>query len=282
MILGVVLLAGLFSATAQTNDYSKIFKTDVEKNSYAIGMYFANSIKGLTTQESNSLDIKLIQKALTDTLNGSPTLITLQQNHDIVTAFQMQMRSEQAEKQRAKLKEMSETNTRVGTAFMMKNKNMPGVITLPSGMQYKIIKAGTGDKPKADDIVTVNYRGTHLDGSEFDSSFKRGKPMERAANQLIPGWTEALQLMPVGSEWQLFIPPTLAYGDRGSPPTINPGETLIFDVELLDKKAPTAGPTGQMTSDIIKVPSAEGLKHGEKIETIKASDVDKTATKTNN
>lgn len=291
MILGLSMLTGVFSAMAQTNqptDYSKIFKNDVEKNSYAIGMAFGGNIKQLLSFESNSVDANIVAKALIDTVNGSPTLITAEQEGEIMTALRMKVQTEQREQQRIKMKAEFETNSKAGAEFLAKNKNQPGVITLGNGLQYKILTAGTGEKPQATDMVTVNYRGTHLDGKEFDSSYKRGQPMVRAANQLIPGWTQALQMMPVGSKWELYIPTDLAYGERGAPPTIEPGETLIFEVELLSAKPAAASPqsmsspSAPMTSDIIKVPSAEGLKHGEKIETIKAADVNKMGTNASN
>jgi FKBP-type peptidyl-prolyl cis-trans isomerase len=272
MILG--LLTCISSAAAQTNgptDFSKIFKSDIEKNSYAVGMLEGDRIKPIINDLSNQVDVTFIVKAFSDTLNGSPR-ITEQQEREILSALQAQYRARQMEKQQAVAK--------AGAEFLAKNKNEPGVITLTNGLQYKILKTGTGDLPKADDMVTVNYRGTHVDGTEFDSGTH-----EFQANRVIPGWTQALQLMPVGSKWQLFIPSALGYGPRGHAPSISPDETLIFEVELLSTKpAPptTAAQPSQMTSDIIKVPSAEGLKHGEKIETIKASDVGKMATKTNN
>jgi FKBP-type peptidyl-prolyl cis-trans isomerase FklB len=279
-ILGLVLLAGTISATAQTNaptDFSKIFKNDKEKLSYAIGMFFGNNIKGLMEQETNAVDVQLIAKTFVDTANGKPTLITQAQEEEIMTAFKRQINAELMAQRMAKVKAISETNTKAGTEFLAKNKNLPGVITLTNGMQYKILTAGTGPKPGPTDTVTVNYSGKTLDGNEFDSSTKSGMH-DMHVNGVIRGWTEALQMMPVGSKWQLFIPAPLAYGDRGAPPSIMPGDTLIFEVELLGIKPSSPSSSGQMTSDIIKVPSAEGLKHGEKIETIKASDAGKMGT----
>ena len=127
----------------------------------------------------------------------------------------------------------ADENVKTGAAFLAANKSKPGVTTLPSGLQYKVLTAGTGPKPTASDTVTVNYRGTLISGKEFDSSYKRGQPATFPVGGVIKGWTEALQLMPVGSKWQLFIPADLAYGDRGAGGDIGPGETLIFEVELL-------------------------------------------------
>lgn len=125
-------------------------------------------------------------------------------------------------------------NKTAGDAFLAANKLKPGVVTLPDGLQYKVIKDGTGPKPTASDTVKVNYAGTLIDGTEFDSSYKRGQPASFPVNGVIPGWTEALQLMKVGSTWELYIPASLAYGANGAPPIIGPNQTLIFKVELLD------------------------------------------------
>ncbi|MDQ7010964.1 MAG: FKBP-type peptidyl-prolyl cis-trans isomerase [Mariprofundaceae bacterium] len=124
-------------------------------------------------------------------------------------------------------------NARAGKAFLKENARKEGVVTRPSGLQYRILRAGNGNRPRYTDEVTVHYRGTHLDGSEFDNSYSRGKPAVFRLNRVIPGWTEALQLMREGAKWQLFIPPELAYGSRGAGSAIGPNETLVFDVELL-------------------------------------------------
>ncbi len=131
------------------------------------------------------------------------------------------------------MKAAAETNKKEGEAFLAANKANGGVVVLPSGLQYKVLTQGTGPKPVASDTVVCNYRGTLIDGKEFDSSYKRGQPATFPVSGVIKGWTEALQLMPVGSKWQLFIPPDLAYGDRGASSDIGPGATLIFEVELL-------------------------------------------------
>jgi FKBP-type peptidyl-prolyl cis-trans isomerase FklB len=149
-----------------------------------------------------------------------------------LTALQADMRKKQEEKMQL----LGETNKKAGEDFLAANKTKDGIVTLPSGLQYKILTAGTGPKPTLTDSVVCNYKGTLLDGTEFDSSFKRGQPATFPVGQVIKGWTEALQLMPVGSKWQLFIPSDMAYGPRGSGPTIGPNSTLIFEVELISIK----------------------------------------------
>jgi FKBP-type peptidyl-prolyl cis-trans isomerase FklB len=282
MILVLWLLAGIIPAVAQTNepaDYSKVFKDDKEKINYAIGMFFSDYVKRMVaTLPPDQVDMNVIEKTLMDTLNGVPTRITQPQEQDILKALSAQIRAQQMEKQKA----LGETNLKEGAEFLAKNKNQPGVNTLANGLQYKVLTAGTGELPKPSDTVKVNYKGTLLDGTVFDSSDKQGHPVEFQVNRVIPGWTQALELMPVGSSWQLFIPAELAYGQRGNGPVIGPNATLIFEVELLATKPGASEPPAQMTSDIIKVPSAEGLKNGEKIETLKASDVEKMTSKTNN
>lgn len=131
---------------------------------------------------------------------------------------------------------VSMSNKAAGEAFLAVNKSKPGVVTLADGLQYKVLVEGKGGSPKETDVVTVHYRGTLINGSEFDSSYKRGQPATFPVNGVIPGWIEALQLMKVGSTWELYIPPSLAYGEQGAPPVIRPNETLIFKVELLDVK----------------------------------------------
>jgi FKBP-type peptidyl-prolyl cis-trans isomerase FklB len=149
----------------------------------------------------------------------------------------MQLQEETRKKQAEKAQQMGAANKTEGETFLAANKNKEGVITLPSGLQYKILQAGTGPKPAATDSVVCNYRGTLINGTEFDSSYKRGQPATFPVNGVIKGWTEALQLMPVGSKWQLFVPAQLAYGDRGAGADIGPNATLIFEVELLSIQA---------------------------------------------
>lgn len=197
-----------------------------------IGAGLGNNLK----KQSVEIDPALVSEGLKDALAGAKTRLTEEEAKAVLTEVQNDVRKEQAEK----AKEAAATNTKEGDEFLAANKSKEGVITLPSGLEYKILTAGTGPKPTATDTVVCNYRGTLIDGKEFDSSYKRGQPATFAVNQVIKGWTEALQLMPVGSKWQLFIPASLAYGERGAGAEIGPDSTLIFEVELLsiqDKNA---------------------------------------------
>jgi FKBP-type peptidyl-prolyl cis-trans isomerase FklB len=175
------------------------------------------------------VDPDLLARGMKDAMAGGKTLLTEDEAH----AVMMEMQTEVHKQQQEKAQQVGEANKKEGSAFLAANKAKADVVTLPSGLQYKILKAGAGPKPAATDTVTVNYRGTLIDGTEFDSSYKRGEPASFPVNGVIKGWTEALQLMPVGSKWQLVIPTDLAYGERGGGATIGPNATLIFEVELL-------------------------------------------------
>jgi len=215
-------------------------KTQKDKVSYALG---ANLGMNLHNQ-SVDVDTAIVLRGLKDALAGGKLLLTDDEAKAALTQLQTDLRNKQMEK----MKEAADLNKKAGTYFLEANKAKEGVVTLPSGLQYKILTAGTGPKPTATDTVSCNYRGTLLDGTEFDSSYKRGQPASFSVAGVIKGWTEALQLMPVGSKWQLFIPSDLAYGDRGADPRsgIGPGATLIFEVELLsiqDKAKSEVAPT---------------------------------------
>lgn len=202
-------------------------KTEKDKVSYAIGMNIGANFK----RQGIDVDPALFMQGLKDSSSGGKTLLTEQEERAVLTQFQGELRAKMEEK----AKEAAETNKKEGDAFLAANKLKQGVVTLPSGLQYKILKEGTGPKPTAGDTVECNYRGTLINGTEFDSSYKRGQPAKFPVTGVIKGWTEALQLMPVGSKWQLFIPPDLAYGERGTPGgEIGPNSTLIFEVELLN------------------------------------------------
>jgi FKBP-type peptidyl-prolyl cis-trans isomerase FklB len=200
-------------------------KTDKDKTSYAIGL---NIGKGLH-RDSVDVDPNILLQGLKDALAGGKTLLTDDEAKAAMTALQNDVRKKQEER----MQQAGETNKKEGDAFLAANKTKEGVVTLPSGLQYKILKEGTGPKPSASDTVVCNYKGTLLNNTEFDSSYKRGQPATFPVGKVIKGWTEALQLMPVGSKWQLFIPSELAYGPRGAGPDIGPNATLVFEVELL-------------------------------------------------
>jgi len=200
--------------------------TDKQKQSYALGM---NIGKGLSMQGGADLDKDKVIQGLKDGLAGGKTLLTDDEMRAALTQLQNEMRT----KQQAEQQVLGEKNMKEGADFLAANKTKEGVVALPSGLQYKILTAGTGTKPGPGDTVVCQYRGTLINGTEFDSSYKRGQPATFPVSGVIKGWTEALQLMPIGSKWQLFIPPDLAYGTRGAGAMIGPNTTLIFEVELL-------------------------------------------------
>ena len=211
--------------------------TQKQKESYALGMSIGLGFKkqGL----DKSIDSAIVARGMREALAGTKTAMT----EDEMKASLQQLRTEFTTAQEAKVKEAGATNRKEGDTFLAENKSKDGVKVLPDGLQYKVLTEGNGPKPAATDTVTVNYRGTLINGKEFDSSYKRGQPASFPVGGVIKGWTEALQLMPVGSKYQLFIPPDLAYGDRGAGADIGPGDTLIFEVELLsigEKKEPGA------------------------------------------
>jgi FKBP-type peptidyl-prolyl cis-trans isomerase FklB len=200
-------------------------KTQKDKFSYSLGMKMGENLH----RQSVPVDPAIFARGMRDALAGGKTLLTDEEAQAVLG----QMQKEMHDKQQAKMQEEGAANKKEGDAFLAANKSKEGVVTLPSGLQYKILKAGTGPKPTANDTVECNYRGTLINGKEFDSSYKRGQPADFPVGGVIKGWTEALQLMPVGSKWQLFVPADLAYGDRGAGADIGPGETLIFEVELM-------------------------------------------------
>jgi FKBP-type peptidyl-prolyl cis-trans isomerase FklB len=221
----VVALAVVLLASQVCAQESQGLKSEKEKLSYGMGMEIANNLK----RQSFDLDVELFMKGLKDALSGGKTLMTEKEARETLMAFQKEMMA----KQRETAKVAGEKNKKEGEAFLAENKKKEGVTTLPSGLQYKVIKPGTGKKPSPTDKVKVNYRGTLIDGTEFDSSYKRGEPASFQVKGVIPGWTEALQLMEEGAKWQLFIPSNLAYGERGAGASIGPNATLVFEVELI-------------------------------------------------
>ena len=193
-------------------------------------MDIGTQVGGSLKKQSVEVDWNLASEGLKDAMSGGKTRLTQEEAKAVLDEVQAEVRKQQQEK----MQQAAATNKAEGEKFLAANKAKEGVITLPSGLQYKILKAGDGPKPTASDQVVCNYRGTLINGTEFDSSYKRGQPATFGVGQVIKGWTEALQLMPVGSKWQLFIPSSLAYGERPDPRSgIEPNATLIFEVELL-------------------------------------------------
>ena len=216
-------------APAPESQSASAFKTQKAKVSYAIGM----NVGATLHRQGVDIDPKVVQQGLQDALAGGKMLLSEEEERAVLTELQADMRKKQQEK----MQQAAEANKKEGDAFLTANKGKDGVVTLPSGLQYKIITSGTGPKPSASDSVVCNYRGTLIDGKEFDSSYKRGQPATFPVSGVIKGWTEALQLMPVGSKWQLFVPSDLAYGERGQGGDIGPNATLVFEVELISIEA---------------------------------------------
>jgi len=206
-----------------------MLKTTQDSLSYAIGLSLANFYK---QQNITGVNTALVMRAITDVNKGTKLPMDEQQANACIVNY---MQKEKAAKASVAKKQ--------GEDFLAANKTKPGVVTTPSGLQYLVLKAGTGEKPKLTDMVRVHYHGTLIDGRVFDSSVERKQPIELAVNGVIPGWTEALQMMPVGSKWRLFIPSNLAYGDQQAGPMIAPGSTLVFEVELLDIVTPKTAET---------------------------------------
>ena len=270
----MLLVASLGVAALQragAADDKPAFKDDKEKASYAVGIFFGNQLK----RSNMDVDMNVVLGAASDVLAGKDLRLTEADASQTLRAYQQETRRKLAEK-----------NKTEGDAFLEENKKKPGVQTVnvpladgkTADLQYKVITEGKGEIPKSNDTVSVNYRGTLINGKEFDSSYKRGQPAKFMVNRVVKGWTAALEMMKVGSKWELYIPSSLAYGDAGNP-SIEPGSTLLFEVELLAIEPPPAPtPAAQpLTSDIIKVPSADELKKGAKIEVIKAEDAAKIA-----
>ncbi len=229
--LGTAMLAAV-SAAGQD---APALQSRKDKISYALGVDLGNQLR----KQSIDVDPALLGQGLKDALSGGKALMTEEQVRAAVSELQAQMKRKQAAARKgideAELAVLEGYNKKAGETFLAENSKKEGVVTLPSGLQYKVLKAGDGKKPTLEDTVVCQYRGSLLDGTEFANSYKRNQPLTRPVKEVIKGWTEALQLMPVGSKWQLVVPPELAYGDVGSGP-IGPNATLIFEVELLSVK----------------------------------------------
>ena len=237
------------SAPATAAKAPLVLSTQKAKLSYALGMNIGSGVKS----KPIDVDPDILARGLKDVLTGAKPLLT----DDEVKAVLTQAQNDLRQQQEAKMKVQGDANKKAGEAFLAANKTKDGVVTLPSGLQYKILTPGTGPKPAATDTVVCNYRGTLVDGTEFDSSYKRGQPATFPVNGVIKGWQEALPLMPVGSKWQLFVPADLAYGDHAMSPQLGANSTLIFEVELMSIKEKVAEKAPDAKSPAESSPAAD-------------------------
>ncbi len=228
LIVVMALTASLAFAQDPPDKKEGPLKTDAEKQGYAVGLSFGRNL----AHQGVKIDLNALWRGLTDALEKKPPVLTPKE----LRAALMALNARSKAKKQSASSEQAQKNTQEGQNFLAANKKKEGVVTLPSGLQYQIIKPGTGAMPAATDRVVTHYRGTLIDGTEFDSSYRRGQPATFPVGGVIGGWTEALQLMKVGGKWKLFVPPNLAYGRRGSGSKIGPNATLIFEVELLEIK----------------------------------------------
>jgi len=243
ILLAVVSLFASSCGKTQPQEQKAItgtdLKTEDDKVSYSIGFQMGSGFR----QDELSMNLDIFNQGIKDGFTGSGQILNEEEMNKAMMTFQQKMRAKkQAEgmKKMEERKKQGEANKEAGAKFLEENKAKEGVVTLESGLQYKILKEGTGASPKATDTVKCQYRGTTIDGKEFDSSYKRGEPATFALNRVIKGWTEGLQLMKEGGKWQFFVPSELAYGARGAGKDIGPNETLIFEVELLGIEKPEA------------------------------------------
>jgi FKBP-type peptidyl-prolyl cis-trans isomerase FkpA len=226
------------------------FANEKEKYSYMVGLDISRSLGSI----KDEIDVSVVEKALDDGLSGKTTRMTQEEALKVRQEFMQKLQAKQA----SKSKEESEKNQKEGDEFLAKNKDKPGVKVTASGLQYEVVKEGTGEHPKPTDTVKVDYTGTKIDGTKFDSSIDRGQPATFPLNGVIPGWTEGLQLMTPGSEYKFYIPAALAYKDHG-PPNIGQNATLIFDVKLLSIEPPAAAPAA-VNKPGTQTPAAKPVK----------------------
>ncbi len=231
--LSIISVATLLASTSLAQNVTEL-KDEKEKVSYSIGLDIGNTFK----KQNMDINVDILMAGMRDALGGKTPLLNEDQVRETMTAYSKTMMEAQANKAR----EAGKKNLEIGEKFLAENKTKEGVKTTPSGLQYKVLKEGSGTPPKETDMVETHYRGTLINGTEFDSSYKRNEPTSFPVNRVIKGWTEALQLMKPGSKYQLFIPANLAYGERGAGQDIGPNETLIFEVELLGVKPPPDAP----------------------------------------
>jgi FKBP-type peptidyl-prolyl cis-trans isomerase FklB len=232
----IIAIIALALVTAVSAEEKSALKDPKDKVSYSIGLDIGSTLK----KQNIDVNTDTLIAGIKDALSGAKPQLTEEQMKETMMNFSKELR----DKQQAAMQEATQKNAATGEKFLEENKKKPGVKTTASGLQYKVLKEGSGPSPKETDTVVTNYRGTLIDGKEFDSSYKRNEPVTFPVSGVIKGWTEALQLMKKGSKYQLFVPATLAYGPRGAGQDIGPNETLIFEVELLDiKPAPSPIPS---------------------------------------
>jgi FKBP-type peptidyl-prolyl cis-trans isomerase FklB len=225
----VAAAIGVVFIGCQSNKQDEVqFKSRKDSVSYAIGLDIGRNLK----RQAIELDLDVLAHGMKDMYTGGKTSLTDSESQSVTAEYRKQRMARHVQE----LKALGEKNQKAGEAYLAENKIRDSVIALPSGLQYKILKMGSGRKPKAGQTVTVNFRGSLLDGTEFENSYSSGEPVTYSVNGVIKGWTEALEMMPVGSKWTLYIPPGLAYGERGSGQVIPPNATLIFELELLQVK----------------------------------------------
>lgn len=270
---GMAMAAANTNSAAETTNQYAPFNDARQRASYALGMLIGHQWQ----QQGVDVDLDLVERGMKDVQSSNQTLITPEQMQTALAEYKNEIMA----KLEKKREQIAAENKLQSEEFFAGNKKKPGVKTLPSGLQYKIISEGKGPKPNTNDVVRVNYRGMLLDGTEFDSTAKRGEPSEFPLDgAIVAGWKEALPLMPAGSVWEIYIPPQLAYGENGRPPQIPPNATLVFTIQLISS-APPGTPQPSMskspplTSDIIAVPSAADLKKGKQPYTIKAEQLQK-------
>ena len=203
---------------------------------YALGLRIGSQIAADFRAQKAPFDFSALAQGLSDAVRGTPPRLPDEQLTAALQAFEARVQQER-ESFRQQMVEKGKANRAKAAQFLVANKGKKGIVTLPSGLQYEVLQAGDGPKPKPTDVVSTHYRGTHLDGKQFDASDPAQGPLRFPVQQVIPGWQEALALMPVGSKWRLWVPPDLGYGDEGSPPVIEPGEVLVFEMELLEIEA---------------------------------------------
>jgi FKBP-type peptidyl-prolyl cis-trans isomerase FklB len=225
LTLGCVITLLLSAGCTSTGSNKVALKDTSEKASYAFGIKLGQQLRESPTE----IDLQAFQAGVDTAYHEKKPLISSQEMTQAIGEFQRQQAADLQKKQQ----QTAQENAAASAKFLAENKQKPGVITLPSGLQYKIIKPGRGPKPTADDQVEVNYKGTLPDGTVFDSSYQRGQPATFGLSSIIPGWSEALKLMPQGSEWRIFVPANLAYGARGAGSAIGPNQALVFDIDLL-------------------------------------------------